>query len=85
MTDDNTDLVDSYRSVGLADVGAPEYLAATAVSADGASHLVLARLDGLNDPNVRCDATCSDTPHEQLGQLPLEFVKRITITRRNRR
>ena len=85
MPGDDWEILDPRRTVGLGDVGSPDHLAATVVSADGAAHLVLARRDALNDPNVRCDATCSDTPHEQLGQLPLEFVKRITITRRNRR
>jgi hypothetical protein len=67
---DNTNLIDDSRTRCLCDVGRDDYLAATAVAADGSEHLLLARCDALGDENVRYDPTCSAVRHEQTGPLP---------------
>ncbi|BCP00703.1 hypothetical protein [Mycobacterium intracellulare] len=82
MTDQN--LIDNTRSRCLCEIGCA-YIAATAVDIDGCEHLVLARRDSLGDPTVRYDADCSDIDHEQTGPLPLEYVRRLTISRRRQR
>jgi hypothetical protein len=82
MIPDYADLIDDARTRCLCDVGAPDYLAATAVSADGTAHLLLARADAIGDENTRYDPTCRTIAHEQLGPLPLGVVQRITIARR---
>jgi hypothetical protein len=64
-------IVDCDRSACLCAEGAPGYVAATAVGADGSEHLLLALVDALGDETVRYDPTCADVaPHEQLGALP---------------
>jgi hypothetical protein len=82
MTASDDELLDENRTVRLHDVGQPDYVAAIAVSADGAEHAVLAHIGSLGDEHVRYDDTCPDATHEQLGQLPLEYVRRLTISRR---
>ena len=74
IDDDDFDLIDPARSARLYDVGLRGYIAATAVSADGATHLVLAHGAALGDPTVRYDPDTLDALHEQRGPLPLEFV-----------
>jgi hypothetical protein len=78
-------LIDHDRTACLCDVGQTDYLAATVVTADGSAHLILAQRDAIGDERVRFDATCSDVDHEQLGALPLETVRRITISGRMNR
>ncbi|UXA14079.1 hypothetical protein KXD97_10025 [Mycobacterium sp. SMC-8] len=78
-------IIDAARSVCLRDGGAPEYLAVTAVANDGSEHLVLAQRDSINDDTAVYDATCCDVAHEQLGPLPIEYVRRFTISRRAHR
>jgi hypothetical protein len=75
-------IIDPDRTACLCDLGRPDYLAATAVAADGSEHLVLARCDALGDETVRYDHTCAAAAHDQLGALPIEYVRRITISRR---
>ena len=80
------DLIDGRRTVRLADVGCADYVAAAAIKPDGSEHLVLARLDQLGDDTASgYDADCPQATHEQLGPLPLEFVRRLTISRRRSR
>jgi hypothetical protein len=83
MTDD--DLIDGRRSCFLADVGGAGYVAAVTVSAAGSEYLVVAHIDSLRDDTAGYDAACSDVVHEQLGALPLEYVRRIAIASRLRR
>lgn len=85
MSGDGANLLDNFRSACLCDVGAAKYVAAVAVAADGAEHLVLAQCSAVGDPTVRYDSTCRDIAHEQLGPLPIEFVRRLTISRRTHR
>lgn len=85
MISDRADLIDPDRTRCLCDVGAPDYLAATAVSADGSAHLLLAEVDFIGDENTRYDPTCRTVAHEQLGPLPLGVVQRITIAQRAHR
>jgi hypothetical protein len=80
---DDTHLVDPRRSADLDDVGQRAYYAATAVEADGAEHLVLVQRAGAGDPTIRYCSQCPDVEHEQTGPLPIEIVRRITITSRN--
>jgi hypothetical protein len=82
MTNDNTNFIDNDRTRCLCDVGQTDYLAATAVAADGSTHLLLAQVDAIGDGNVRYDPTCRDIPHEQLGTLPPEFVRSVRRTHR---
>jgi hypothetical protein len=82
---DNTSLIDNDRTACLCDVGQDDYVAATAIAADGTEHLVLAEQASINDPTVVYDPTCSDVAHEQPGPLPLDVVKRITIAERTHR
>jgi hypothetical protein len=79
---DNANLIDDSRTRCLCDVGRDDYVAATAVAPDGSEHLLLARCDAIGDLDVRYDPTCSGVVHEQLGALPIEIVRRITISRR---
>ncbi len=83
--DDDLDLIDPARSARLYDVGLPGFIAATAIGADGETHLVLAHGDALGDPTVRYDPDTLDALHEQRGPLPLEYVRRVTITSRTHR
>jgi hypothetical protein len=78
----NASLIDPDRTTCLCDAGNPDYLAATAVAADGSEHLLLAECDGIGDENVCYDPGCTDVDHEQLGALPIEYVRRLTISRR---
>lgn len=83
MTGDEWDLIDN--AVSLDDVGAPDYMAAVVVDAEGTKHLVLAHRKFLGDSTARFDAECSSIEHEQLGALPLEYCRRLTISRRRQR
>lgn len=85
MTDDEWGLVDPARSAFLWDVGAPDFIAATIVSADGNAHLIVGPLEGLGDNNVRYQPSCPDVTHEQVGKLPIDIVKRIAIAQRMHR
>jgi hypothetical protein len=78
-------IIDDARTTCLCDVGRPGYIAATAITAEGREHLVLAELNAIGDEHVLYDPTCTDIAHEQLGPLPLEFVRRLTISRRTHR
>jgi hypothetical protein len=69
---DDADLIDDARTRCLCDVGRPDYLAATAIAADGSSHLLLAQVDAIGAESVTYDASCSTVAHEQLGPLPLD-------------
>lgn len=88
MIDDESSFVDSVvdpaRTAHLCDVGGSGYLAATAVSPDGTSHLVLARLDLLGK-EASYEPACPEALHEHEGQLPLDFVRKIAIAQRRRR
>lgn len=81
-TDDDMELLDFAGSACLCDIGGGEYIAAVAVGADGEQRLVLAERGSVGDEAVRYDPTCSEATHEQLGPLPLEYVRRLTISRR---
>jgi hypothetical protein len=83
--DPNGHLLGYDRSACLCDVGQADYLAATAITADGDEHLVLAKHSAIGDPTVRYDSSCRDVAHEQLGALPIEYVRRLTIIRRTHR
>lgn len=81
----DTDYLDSDRTVGLCDVGNPDYLAAVVIGADGAQHLILAQRSTIGDESVRYDPTCATIAHEQPGPLPLEVVRRLAISGRTHR
>ncbi|MDT5369269.1 MAG: hypothetical protein QOC62_3700 [Mycobacterium sp.] len=85
MSDDNQLMIDDDRTACLCDVGAADYLAAVVVDSDGTPHMVLAECASIGHPDVRCDTTCGSAVHEQLGPLPIEYVRRITISRRTQR
>jgi hypothetical protein len=81
MTDDDSfDILDASRSASLGDVGMPGYHACTVIGPDGDERLVLANLYALNDPSVRFST--NSVEHEQLGELPIDYVRRIAISRR---
>ena len=81
----NASFIDNCRTVCLCVAGCEDYVAATAIAADGSEHLVLAQLDAIGNPDVGYDPNCSAIAHEQLGALPLEYVRRITISQRTHR
>jgi len=80
----NTDLVDLDHAACLCDVGLPGYVAAVAVDSDGEAHLLLAEWGSVGDEAKRYDPLTAQAPHEQTGPLPIEYVHRITISRRQR-
>jgi hypothetical protein len=80
MTNDSaTNWIDPDRTMCLCDAGNPDYLAATAVAADGTEHLLLAQCDGIGDESVRYDFTCADVAHEQLGVLSPRWAARVAL------
>jgi hypothetical protein len=85
MNDGSAHLIDELRSACLCEEGQNEYLAALLVAADGDEHLALVQRVAIGDERVRADFTCSTVEHEQLGELPLEFVRRIAVSRRTNR
>jgi hypothetical protein len=80
MNDDRTVIIDNDRSTCLCDTGC-NYIAATVIAADGTEYLMLLRSSDIGRSAVY-DADCVTVGHEQVGQLPLEFVKRIAISGR---
>jgi hypothetical protein len=74
--------IDGARSACLCDVGQADYVATTVIEPDGSEHLVLAQHCAIGDPAVRYDSKSPDVAHEQLGPLPIEFVRRLTISQR---
>jgi hypothetical protein len=78
MNNDNANIIDDSRTRCLCDVGLDDYIAATAVAADGSAHLVLARCDALGDENALYDPTCSAVRHEQTGPLPPGVQYRVS-------
>jgi hypothetical protein len=80
--DSDWELIDGDRTVGLSDVGAPGYFAATVITGTGETHYVLAQYERLGDDTARYEFNCPAASHEQLGPLPLEYVRRLTISRR---
>lgn len=81
MADDDFNVIDPSRSACLCDLGCG-YAAVVAVAADGSEHLVLAERSALGDDSVTYDPTCAHVAHEQVAELPLEFVRRLAISRR---
>jgi hypothetical protein len=79
---DEVDAIDAARSATLADVGSPDYLAVTLITATGETRFALARRDKVGDLTARYDDSCPDAPHEADGLLPLEYLRRITTNRR---
>jgi hypothetical protein len=82
MTRPESHIIDSLRTACLCDVGCTDFVAVVVVGADGAEHLALAECVSINDEDVTCDTACSGVAHEQLGPLPLEYTRRITIALR---
>ena len=76
--EDRTSFIDEHRTVCLCSVGQPDYLAATAIRADGRETLVLAAVAAIGDEAAGYDAECRAVAHDQLGPLPDEFVARIS-------
>jgi hypothetical protein len=83
MTDDDrTVIIDHLRSACLCDTGC-DYIAATVVDPTGTEYLMLLRRSDIGR-SVLYDLGCATVGHEQTGQLPLEYVQRIAISRRGR-
>ena len=80
--DDHIDWVDPSRSACLCDVGQPAYWAVSAIGPGGEQRLILARRDAIGDTRHTYDPTCSTVSHEQLGELPIEFVRRLAVASR---
>jgi hypothetical protein len=85
MNDDGACLIDPGRTAFLCEVGGRGFLAATAVRPDGTSHLVIACLGVLGDADTKYDSGCAHVEHEGIGPLPLEYIRRLTISRRRQR
>jgi hypothetical protein len=62
--------IDDRRSACLCDVGAPGYVAAVLVAADGRQDLVLVDQELIGDEQHTYDHTTPQARHEQLGPLP---------------
>ena len=82
---DRMNLIDGTHSVCLCNVGAPDYYAALVIASDGTQHFALAKISAIGDEAVQYDASCATVAHEQLGALPLDVIRRITICHRNNR
>lgn len=79
-------LVDSLRSVELhGNEETRGYMAAVGVDSSGHEYLALARVDLLGRRGHPVDLSCADVAHEQLGPLPLEFVRSIVVASRTHR
>lgn len=85
MTFDETLNILPDTPISLEDVGAPGYGAATAIDHNGDTHLLIVHLDALGDWQARYDPDCTDAIHEQLGPLPIEYIRRLTIALRAHR
>jgi hypothetical protein len=75
-------IIDHARSACLCDVGLPDVTASVCVTEDGHVDLVLINTRLLGDERFAYNPTTPEAPHDQLGQLPIAFVKRITVSRR---
>jgi hypothetical protein len=82
MTEDRSYFVVPDRCASLGEAGRQDYYVASALDHDGNEHLVLVESRSVGDPAVRYDATCLDVDHEQVGPLPLEFVRRLAVAAR---
>jgi hypothetical protein len=79
---DNKSYIDERASACLCDVGLPGYVAAVLVAADGRQDLVLVDEELIGDERHAYNRTTPEAVHDQLGELPIEYVRRITISRR---
>jgi hypothetical protein len=79
---DNKSYIDERASACLCDVGLPGYVAAVLVAADGRQDLVLVDEELIGDERHAYNRTTPEAVHEQLGELPLAIVRRITISSR---
>jgi hypothetical protein len=70
--------IDYERTCCLCDTG-HTYAAAVVVTEDGTEDFLLIEHAAVNKRGYNRD--CLDAPHEQVGPLPIEFVRRITISR----
>jgi len=84
MTENTGGYIDGNRSASLHDVGGRNLLAATLIGADYTA-LVIVDTDHIGDGTPLVDPRCRGVPHEQLGELPLDVVKKITIAQRSHR
>ncbi|OMB93209.1 hypothetical protein [Mycobacterium colombiense] len=75
-------IVDRARSACLCDVGLPAVDASVCVDEDGSTTFVLIDATRLGDERFTYNPTTPQAPHEQLGPLPIEFIRRIAIARR---
>lgn len=78
MSADEESIIDNARSWCLCVAGRDDhdFIAAVAVGVDGSEHLVLAERSTLGKEDVRYHPGCPDVEHEQIGPLPIEFVRR---------
>ena len=60
-------------------------MACVLVAVDGSQDLVLVDWELIGDGQHTYNRTTPEAIHEQTGPLPLEFVRRITISRRTHR
>jgi hypothetical protein len=85
---DNTSLI-AYAGCLCPDctlgTASPGYAAVEAVDTRGGTHYLLAECAAIGDERVTYDPTCSDVAHEQMGPLPIEYVRRLTIATRTHR
>jgi hypothetical protein len=82
---DNLSYIDERASACLCDVGMPGYVAAVLVAGDGRQDLVLVDEELIGDAQHAYNHTTPEAVYDQLGPLPLEFVRRITVSSRAHR
>lgn len=85
MSDDRTSFVDNDRSACLCGQGGGSYVACVLVAADGSQDLVLVDWELIGDGRHTYNRTMPEVIHEQAGALPLEFVRRLAVSRRRER
>ncbi len=88
MTDDDGSCrggyIDGARTASLHDVGGTNLLAATLVGADYVC-LAIVDTEQLGGDGAMFDPRCRSVEHEQIGPLPVEYVRRLTVSQRRNR
>ena len=82
---DSVCIIDADRSACLCAEGLPGVVAAVLIAADGRTDLVLVAQELIDDTRHTYNHATPQAPHEQLGALPLEFVRRLTVSARAHR
>ena len=72
--DDEHEVIDLHRSVGLEDYGLPGYGVAVTITSFGTERFVLVRMDAMGARFWREEDIRDIAPHELTGRLPKPFA-----------